>query len=310
MIYLDGAGCYGMNGHDDAAADAALLSRAVGRPVRVQWMREDEHGWDPKGPPQLLDIRRPRSTADGRIAALAHRDVAAARRRAGLPNIPLLGPAAAGIAQPTGITTGLHRRRTAIRPTAPRSMNVVVHWLKDTPLRPSPIRAPGKLANCFAVESFIDELAAAAQAATRSQIRLKGLTDPRGIEVLKRMAATDEVGQPAVAGGRTSGAVARGRGIAYIHYKHNETYVAMGMEVEVERATGRIRVERVACAHDCGLIINPDGVQRADRGQHPADAEPRAVRGGQVRPLARHQRRLGELSDPALPGRAAARDRR
>src|SRR5204862_4287624 len=56
LVYLDGAGCYGMNGHDDAAADAALLSRAVGKPVRVQWMREDEHGWDPKGPPQLLDL--------------------------------------------------------------------------------------------------------------------------------------------------------------------------------------------------------------------------------------------------------------
>ncbi len=76
MIYLDGAGCYGMNGHEDAAADAAIMSRAVGRPVRVQWMREDEHGWDPKGPPQLLDLvgvgrrRRPHR-------ALAHRHVAA-----------------------------------------------------------------------------------------------------------------------------------------------------------------------------------------------------------------------------------------
>ena len=69
----------------------------------------------------------------------------------------------------------------------------------------------------------------------------------------------------------------RGRGIAYVHYKHSETYVAMGMEVAVERASGRIRVERVACAHDCGQIINPDGVRAAGRGQHPADAEPRAA---------------------------------
>ena len=68
----------------------------------------------------------------------------------------------------------------------------------------------------------------------------------------------------------------RGRGIAYIHYKHNETYVAMGMEVAVERASGRIRVERVACAHDCGQIINPDGVRAQVEGEHPANTQPRA----------------------------------
>ena len=80
LIYLDGAGCYGMNGHDDAAADAAILSRAVGRPVRVQWSREDELGWDPKGPPQLLDISGTVGP-DGRILGVAHRDVAAANHR-------------------------------------------------------------------------------------------------------------------------------------------------------------------------------------------------------------------------------------
>ena len=74
LIYLEGSGCYGMNGHEDAAADAAILSRAIGRPVRVQWTREDEHGWDPKGPPQLLDVSGAVS-ADGRIRGLAHRDV-------------------------------------------------------------------------------------------------------------------------------------------------------------------------------------------------------------------------------------------
>ena len=75
----------------------------------------------------------------------------------------------------------------------------------------------------------------------------------------------------------------------------------MAMEVEVDRASGAIRVRRVACAHDCGLVINPDALQRADRRQHPADAVAHAVRGGRVRPLARDERRLGELSDPAFP---------
>ena len=102
----------------------------------------------------------------------------------------------------------------------------------------------------------------------------------------------------AVARAEHAAAIARGRGIAYIHYKHSETYVAMGMEVAVERATGRIRVERVACAHDCGLIINPDGVRAQVEGNILQTLEPRADGGGQVRPLARHQRRLGELSDP------------
>jgi CO/xanthine dehydrogenase Mo-binding subunit len=104
VVYLDGAGCYGMNGHDDASVDAAMISKALGRPVRVQWTREDEHGWDPKGPPQLLALEGALG-ADRRIAAW-RTEMWIPKATANLPNIPLLGPEAAGIAQPQGCRPG------------------------------------------------------------------------------------------------------------------------------------------------------------------------------------------------------------
>lgn len=257
VVYLDGAGCYGMNGHDDAAADAALLSRAVGRPVRVQWMREDEHGWDPKGPPQLLEISGS-IDADGKILDW-RTEMWIPEATRSLPNIPLLGPGEAGIAQPMGLSTGLISQNGE-PPYAAPNQSVVAHWLKDAPLRPSNLRAPGKIANCFAVESFFDEMAAAI-GRDPAELRLKGLSDPRGIEVLKRTVAMMKWQPRPSPSTDRSGPIMRGRGIAYIHYKFQETYLAMAMEVAVERATGTIKVERVACAHDCGLIVNPDGVR-------------------------------------------------
>jgi nicotinate dehydrogenase subunit B len=254
VIYLDGSGCYGMNGHDDAAADAALLSRAIGRPVRVQWSRQDEHGWDPKGPPQLLSLEGALGD-DGRIAAW-RTEMWIPKATASLPNMPLLALDAAGIAQTPGITTGLISQN-GDPPYAVPHQEVVVHWLKTAPLRPSNIRAPGKVANCFAVESFTDMLAAAARR-DPVEFRLQGLSDPRGIEVIRRAAAL--IGwQPRASPAPL--AYGTGRGFAYMHYKHNESYVAMAMEVEVDRATGAIHVRRVACAHDCGLVINPGTLQ-------------------------------------------------
>jgi CO/xanthine dehydrogenase Mo-binding subunit len=252
LIYLDGSGCYGMNGHEDAAADAALLSRAVNRPVRVQWMRADELGWDPKGPPQQLALESSLA-ADGSIEAW-RTEMWLPRATANLPNIPLLSPEAAGIKQVMGIAAGLITQNGDPAYAVP-NIDVMVHWLKDAPLRPSNIRAPGKVANTFAVESFADELAALA-GADPVEFRLRGLSDARGIEVLKRAAAL--IGWQARTTRSNSGT---GRGIAYCHYKHSETYVAMAMEVEVARASGRIQVRRVACAHDCGLVINPDALR-------------------------------------------------
>ena len=261
LVYLDGAGCYGMNGHEDAAADAAILSRAAGRPVRVQWMRDDEHGWDPKGPPQLLELSASLDDS-GKIAAWsAEMWIPAATK--GLPNIPLLSPAAAGLPQPPGIATGLIAQNADPSYSVP-NVRVVAHWLKDTPLRPSNLRSPGKVANTFAVESLVDELAVVAGADPLA-FRLQGLDDPRGIAVLKRVSEI-MIWQPRSGRSGETGKESRGRGIAYIHYKHAENYVAMGMEVTVDRGSGVVRVERVVCAHDCGLVINPDAVKNQVEG--------------------------------------------
>lgn len=258
VIYMDGAGSYGANGADDAAMEAALLSRAVGRPVRVQWSRQEEHGLDPKGPAQMLDLRAT-VDKDGEIVAWetqAWLPIATAN----LPHLPLLALDAAGIPQTPGRSTGLIYQNID-PPYAMPNLNALVHWIADAPLRTSPLRAPGKIANTFAVESFTDEIAALARI-DPLEFRLRRLSNPRGIEVLKRVAA--RMGwqpRPSPRPMDRRAAVLTGRGLAYVHYKHEETIVAMGMEVAVERATGRIRVTRVVASQDCGLMINPDCVQ-------------------------------------------------
>jgi nicotinate dehydrogenase subunit B len=258
VIYRDGSGCYGTNGHDDVCADAALISKAIGRPVRVQWSREDELGWDPKGPPQLLTMR-------GALDEKGHLDVWETdmwlpKATASLPNIPLLGPEAAGIPQQQGISTGLISQN-AHPPYAHTNLTVKVNWLKESPLRPSNIRAPGKIANSFAVESFVDELAAHYQRDPLS-IRLQGLTDPRGVAVCKKVAELMQWQtrpSPVKQGNK-------GRGFSYVHYKFNETYVAIGMEVEVDRQSYMVKVNKIYCAQDCGLMINPDATRQQVEG--------------------------------------------
>jgi nicotinate dehydrogenase subunit B len=257
LIYFEGSGCYGMNGHEDAAADAAIVSRAVGRPVRMQWSREDELGWDPKGPPQLIDIAGTVG-ADGSIIDW-RTEMWIPQTTKGLPNIPLLGPEAAGLDDIIGINTGLISQN-GDPPYAAGQIQVIAHWLKTTPLRPAPLRSPGKPANCFAVESFVDELAVAA-GIDPIEMRLRGLKDERGAELIKRVAAMMKWQPRPSPGPDKSMAIGSGRGICYVHYKHDETYVAIGIEARVERSSGRIKVDRVCCAHDCGQIINPDGVR-------------------------------------------------
>jgi CO/xanthine dehydrogenase Mo-binding subunit len=257
VVYLDGAGCYGMNGHDDASAEAAMLSKAVGQPVRLQWSRQEELGWDPKGPPLLLELRAT-LTPEGRIDAW-ETQMWLPRATANLEWIPLLSPQAAGLKQPEGQSTGLVTQN-GDPPYPAKAMKVHVHWLGAAPLRPSNIRAPGKVANTFAVESFVDELAAQAKI-DPVQFRLRDLSDPRGREVIERVAKMMQWSARPSPAARSQRRVAAGRGMAYVHYKHNETYVAMGMDVEVDRGSGEIRVKRVACAHDCGLMINPGSVR-------------------------------------------------
>jgi CO/xanthine dehydrogenase Mo-binding subunit len=260
VVYMDGAGSYGGNGNDDVAADAVLLSKAVGAPVRVQWMRQDEHAWDPKGPQQLLDMRAGLD-AQGNIAAW-EAEMWLPMNKPGAR--PLLSVDAAGMAQDHGQGAGL-MTQNADPPYPAPNVRVVAHYLKETPLRPSNLRAPGKIANVFAVEAFTDELAAAA-GMDPVEYRLRGLSDPRAIAVIRRTA--DMFGwQPrATRGPEASGKVQVGRGFAYARYKQAENYVAMAMEVAVDRSSGQIQVRRVACAHDCGLIVNPNALRNQVEG--------------------------------------------
>lgn len=261
VIYLDGSGSYGSNGGDDAAADALLLSRAVAAPVRVQWMRQDEHGWDPKGPAQLIDVR-------GGIDASGN--IVAWETQMWLPGGPqgdraLVGPDLAGMTQGHGQNAGAMTLNTD-PPYAAANLRVIAHSLKDTPLRLSNLRAPGKIANVFAVESFTDELAVAA-GMDAAAFRRRGLTDPRALAVLDRALAMIEwQPRPSPNPRARVGNLLVGRGVAYMRYKQAENYVALTMEVAVDRSNGKIIVRRMACAHDCGLIVNPDGLRNQVEG--------------------------------------------
>ena len=261
VIYHDGSGSYGGNGNDDAAADAFLLSKKLGKPVRVQWMRHDEHGWDPKGPPQLLDLRGG-IDSQGRIVAW--------ETEMWLPmnipgNRPLLGVDAAGMPQSHGQGAGL-MSQNGDPPYAVANLRVLSHWIKETPLRPSNLRAPGKIANVFAVESFTDELAAAA-GADAVEFRLRGLSDPRAIAALKQTAEmSDWQTRPSPNPHRQEGDLLVGRGVAYARYKQAENYVAIAMDVTVDPATGGIHVRHISCTHDGGLTVNPDGLRNQIEG--------------------------------------------
>jgi nicotinate dehydrogenase subunit B len=261
VVFLEGSGSYGTNGNDYVAADAVLLSKTVGQPVRVQWTRQDEHRWDPKGPQQLIDVQAGLD-ANGHILAWdLHMWVPTTRTGARA----LLAAESAGIAQQDGQNAGL-LTQNGDPPYEAANVKVVAHFVKETPLVPSNLRAPGKIANVFAVEAFTDELAAAA-GADPVVFRLSRMTDPRAVEALTK--ATQAFGWQT----RTSpnprarqGSLLSGRGVAYMRYKQNENYVAMAMEVAVDPSTGRVSVKRVTCAHDCGLVVNPDALRNQIEG--------------------------------------------
>jgi nicotinate dehydrogenase subunit B len=276
-LYVEGSGCYGRNGHEDAAADAALLSRAVdGRPVRVQWMRADEHGWDPKCPPVLVDLRGGLDEA-GKVLAwesefFVPKDGVTpvpllAAMLAGLPPVPaaeeFLGNNETG-ATVNAIVVNTNTRNTAIPYSIP-NVKTLSHLLDDTPFRSSWLRAPGRMQNTFANECFMDELAAAA-GVDPLEFRLKHLSDVRGIELLRRLAAIAKWEQQSSAHKTGNGDVATGRGVSYVKYELMRTYVGAVAEVEVNRKTGEIGVQRFYVAHDCGQIINPDGLMNQIEG--------------------------------------------
>jgi len=262
LVFAEGSGCYGHNGADDVAADAALLSRAVGRPVRVQWMRHDEHAWEPKGPAMVMEARGA-IDANGRVVAWnyeAWSPTHSTRPRGDA------GDTLAGQLLGSPIKAGLiGGDRNARHGYEIENDRVVIHWLGDAPLRVSALRGLGAPQNTFANESFIDELAAAA-GADPVDFRLRHLRDARAIDVV-RAAAKLAAWQPqAGSAPRAEGPIARGRGFGYAQYENENAYVAMVADVEVDRRTGVIHVRRVFVAHDCGLVVNPDGVRNQIEG--------------------------------------------
>jgi CO/xanthine dehydrogenase Mo-binding subunit len=256
VIWVQGSGSYGPIAGNDVTVDAALMSQAVGRPVRVQWTRQEEHRWGTAGPAMVMDLRGG-VDADGRIAAWEYEvfspshfynDRLAEQLVAGLPLVPEGPPS-----RPTP---------WGGEPRIPYAMDgavrAVLHQLQATPLRSQPLRAPGQVGTTFAHESFIDELAAAA-GVDPIEFRLRHLKDARAVAVLTAVA--ERAGWDARPSPRhdTGGASpADGRGIALV--QRSGTYVAMVIEVAVDAQNGGVRLKRAVVAHDCGLIINPDGV--------------------------------------------------
>ncbi len=263
VVRMEAAGCYGRNGADDVAADAALLSKAVGAPVRVQLSREQEHAWEPKGAAQLMQVRGGLS-ANGQPTGY---DFQTSYPSNGAPTLALLltrtiSPAARSYEMGD---------RTARPPYDYADLRVTVHDMAPL-LRASWLRGVSALPNSFAHESFIDELAAAANA-DPLQYRLQLLSDPRAKELLQ--ATADRAGwqmhqspqqKPA------HGDWLQGQGVAYARYVHSKwpgfgaAWSAWVADVEVHRNTGEVQVKRVVVGHDAGLVVNPRGVEQQVHG--------------------------------------------
>ena len=258
VVFVEASGCYGHNGADDAAADAALLAQAVGKPVRVQWMRYDEHAWEPLGPAMVMDVR---GGVDSQGNVVAWDYQVWTPTHSSRPNSSagsLLAGSLAGM--PTGKPNQSGADRNANHTYNFQNNRVMVHWLNSSPIRASALRGLGSPQNTFANESFMDELAAGA-GVDPLEFRLRHLSDPRAKAVLeaaaKRAGWTSRPSPPKVGQGEMTRS---GRGVAFVQYDRTEAYVATVAEVEVNHADGQVRVKRVVVAHDCGLIINPDGL--------------------------------------------------
>jgi CO/xanthine dehydrogenase Mo-binding subunit len=257
-IHIEGSGCYGHNGADDAAADAALIARALpGVPVRVQWTREQEHAWEPFGPAMVTKLK---ASLDGEgkitdwnfeVWSNTHSmrpggagSMLAAQHMAQ----PFTPPAPRPLPLPEG-----GGDRNAIPIYKFPNAKVVHHFIPKMPLRISAMRALGAYHNVFSIESFMDELADAA-GADPVEFRLKHLDDPRGRDVIDKAAQ---------AFGWRKGQKApqdRGFGFAFARYKNLAAYCAIATEVEVNRETGRPRLVRAVAAVDSGQVVNPDGL--------------------------------------------------
>jgi nicotinate dehydrogenase subunit B len=258
-IHSQGSGCYGHNGADDAAGDAALLARALpGKPVRVQWTREQEHAWEPYGPAMLVKVSA--ALDDG--GKIADWDYAVWSNTHSMRP----GPAGSLIAarylaepfpepepKPIPMPEGGGDRNSNPIYNFP-SMKVIHHFLPAMPVRVSALRSLGAYMNIFSIESFMDELAATA-GTDPVEFRLKHLDDPRAREVVAT--AAERFGWSAKPRANLPG---HGYGFAFARYKNLAAYCAMACEVEVNHETGRARMVRAVAAVDSGQVVNPDGI--------------------------------------------------
>ena len=265
LIYREGSGSYGRLETDDVAEDAALMSRSVGRPVRVQWMREDEHAWDPKGPAQMETLRAG-VDAQGNVIAWDYMDRSFPWSES--ENNPMLASAQIGM-KPTGpgFLNGAGGGGQIYTFENQKVLAADIPWVQQQgqwPLRTSNLRAPGDLARVFASESTIDEIAADHKI-DPVDFRLRYLTSDKRIPDILN-ATVSKAGwtprpAPALA---TSGGKAVGRGVAVANRAN--TMTAAVVEVEVDKSTGEVTVRKVTLGHDCGLIVNPDGLKNQIEG--------------------------------------------
>ena len=270
--HVEGAGCYGHNGADDVAYDAALLARAApGRTVRLQWTRAQELGWAPFSPAMCVDLEAALDQ-DGNIVHWKH-DVTSnghgtrpgrAKTPALLAATHLEKPFETLIAVNAALASGGGSERNAVPLYNFPAWTITNHRLLTMPVRTSALRSLGAHCNVFALESFIDEIAHA-RGEDALAFRLRHLTDPRAIAVIER--AAQMAGWGSAAGGAARGApsdastsasgASTGRGIAFAKYKNTSSYCAVIADVEVAR---EVRVKKFWIAVDVGLVINPDGV--------------------------------------------------
>jgi CO/xanthine dehydrogenase Mo-binding subunit len=263
-IHVQGAGCYGHNGADDVAADAALAALAVpGRPVRMQWMREQEHGWEPLGPGMVIEASAGLD-ASGHVTGWRYdlwsnghnnRPTTPGGLLAGLevdPPFPPQKPRPAPMPEGGGDRNGVPIYRIG-------DGKVISHFIEKAPARVSALRSLGGYMNVFAIESLMDELALAGKQDPVA-FRLAHLDDPRARAVIE--AAASRFGWAK----RPRGDGSRGCGFAFAKYKNLATYCAVAMEIRLDRSTGQIHVERVAAAAEAGEAVSPDSISNQIEG--------------------------------------------
>jgi CO/xanthine dehydrogenase Mo-binding subunit len=281
VVFKQGAGCYGCNGADTVSYDAALLSQAAGKPVRVQLTRQEEMAWENYGFAFVID-ERAALAADGTITAWDHEawsPTMGGRPGAGNPGNVVTGllagfePAAftprSPAPDPTGFANNNNAAPSYITGCAGTrcggtgkiaSQRVLTHNVKS-PFFTGPLRSPERLQNTFAHESFIDEIAASVKA-DPVEYRLRHLSDPRLIEVVKAAAKSASwQTRPSPGPGLRKTGIAPGRGISCVLYEGDNGYCALVADVDVNQDTGRVTVKRMVIANDCGPISNPDGLK-------------------------------------------------